>query len=191
MPASLPAHPNPVSARPQDAAVYLRKSDAGYTQRMMDPTLAATPSARAPARRSTGPDVAFGPAGGTGEENLSVVIGSLVPGFSLRGTLGPPGEAAARLLRDTIAKEGVRETTLLSASERASDRTGKPLYQFEYRVEYPNSRQQPTYTVCVVGSARGARGEETLFTFASRVPQSVWETKADELREAASSFVLL
>lgn len=175
----------------QDAAVFIRKADAAYSQRMMDPTLAATPSARPMSRRSTGPDVAFGPAGGTGEENLSVVIGSLTPGFTLRGTLGQPTEAASRLLAETIAKDGVRETTLLSAFERASARTGKPLYQFEYRVDYPNSRQPPTYTICVVGSSRGARGEETLFTFASRVPQAVWDAKADELREAANSFVLL
>jgi hypothetical protein len=44
----LAAQPHPVAAPPQDAAVYLRKSDAGYTQRMMDPTLAATPSAPPP-----------------------------------------------------------------------------------------------------------------------------------------------
>jgi hypothetical protein len=37
-----------------------------------------------------------------------------------------------------------------------------------------------------VGAARGS-----LYTFASRVPAAVWEERASELREAASSFVLL
>ena len=116
------------------------------------------------------------------------MIGALAHGFSLRGTLGPPAEAAARLLRDSIAKEGVREPTLLSAAERKSAKSGRPLYQFEYRVDYPD--QLPTYTVCVVGASRSARGDETLFTFASRVPEPVWELRADELRQAASSFVI-
>lgn len=169
----------------QDTSVYLRNADAAYTRRMMDPTLAATPTARAP-RRATGPEVAFGPSGSRGEENLSVVVGQLTPGFTLRGTLGPPQEAAERLLATTIAREGVRQPTLLASRERVSARSGKPLYQFEYRVDYPASSQKPTYTVCVVGASR-----DTLFTFASRVPQDAWEVRAAALREAADSFVLL
>jgi len=137
----------------QDAAVFMKKADAAYTQRMMDPTLAATSSSRA-APRSTGPDVAFGPAGGTGAENLSVVVGSLAPGFSLRGTLGPPEEAAARLLRETIAKEGVREATLLSAVERLSAKTGKPLYQVQNSVW---CFMRPSGSASGMGARRGTQ----------------------------------
>ena len=169
----------------QDTSVYLRNADAAYSRRMMDPTLASTPAAR-PIRRATGPEVAFGPAGSQGEENLSVVIGSLQAGFSLKGTLGPPAEAAERLLQQSIAKPGVRDPTLLSAGARMSERSGIPLYQFEYRVDYPSSSQKPTYTVCVVGAVR-----DTLFTFASRVPEPAWVERADSLRETAASFVLL
>eukprot|EP00965_Chrysotila_dentata_P223375 6193535-Pleurochrysis_carterae.AAC.3 len=168
----------------QDRTVFLNNIDAAYNQRMMGPTLAATSSRRA-APRSSGPDVAFGPAGETGAENLSVFVGQLASGFSLRGTLGEPTEAAERLISTTIAKPGVRETTLLGASEATSARSGRPLYQFEYRVDYPNSAQQPTYTVCVVGAAK-----DTLFTFASRVPESVWTERADEFREVAKTFTL-
>ena len=67
-----------------------------------------------------------------------------------------------------------------------SARSGLPLYQFEYRVDYPNSNQPSSYTVCVVGAKRN-----TLYTFASRVPAPAWELRADSLREAAESFVLL
>lgn len=71
--------------------------------------------------------------------------------------------------------------------ERKSARSGKLLYQFEYRVEYPGlAGKEPTYTVCVVGAAAN-----TLFTFASRVPEAVWKERQDVYREAASSFVLL
>uniref|UniRef100_A0A0D3JC51 PsbP C-terminal domain-containing protein n=2 Tax=Emiliania huxleyi TaxID=2903 RepID=A0A0D3JC51_EMIH1 len=160
----------------QDQAVFLRNADRAYAQRTMDPALAAArggAAARAPPRGS-GPDVAFGPPGQAGEENLSVVIGSLVAGFSLRGTLGPPAEAAERLLQSSIAKPGVRETTLLGSFERASAQTGLPLYQFEYKVEYPSLNKAPTYTVCVVGAKR-----DNLFTFASRVPAAEWEARPE------------
>ena len=72
----------------QDQTVFLRNADAAYNQRMLDPTLGPTR-----ARPRNGPEVAFGPAGESAAENLSVVIGGLEPGFSLRGTLGPPEEA--------------------------------------------------------------------------------------------------
>jgi len=132
--------------------------------------------------------VAFGPADGTGtrDENLSVVVAAIERGFTLRAVLGSPTEAAERLLRETIAKQAVVEqTTLLGASERTSAGSGRPLYQFEYRVDYVNAQQPPSYTVCVVGASR-----DTLYTFASRVPEKVWAESADQLREAASSFVL-
>ncbi|KOO21509.1 photosystem ii reaction center family protein [Chrysochromulina tobinii] len=64
--------------------------------------------------------------------------------------------------------------------------TGDENLSFEYRVEYTSEAQPPSYTICVVGAARGS-----LYTFASRVPAAVWEERASELREAASSFVLL
>ena len=95
------------------------------TQRTMDPTLAATPSSQRPRRSSSGPVVALGPVGGTGEENLSVVTGPLEPGFTLRGTLGDPEAGAERLIQATIAKPGLREVTLLAATERASARSGR------------------------------------------------------------------
>ena len=86
-----------------------------------------------------------------------------------------------------VAKEGVREVTLLTATERRSARSGRPLYQFEYRVDYPGleARKEPSFTVCVVGTYG-----DVLYTMASRVPLSTWEQRADDLREAAQSFVL-
>ena len=172
-----------------DQRIYMQQQDRAYNQRMMDPTLASLPpgGGRPPSRRSQqGIAVALGPAGETGAENLSVVVGSLAPGFTLRGALGSPTEGAERLLKETIAKQAVvRETTLLGAAERTSAKSGRPLYQFEYRVDYESESQPPSYTICVVGSANGE-----LFTFASRVPEAVWSERAAALREAASSFVL-
>ena len=173
-----------------DQAVYLRNADAAYNRRMMDPqgVMSGGPPRSQKAR---GPEVALGPADGQRDENLSVVISTLEPGFTMRGVLGAPEEGARRLLEGTINRQAVvKDTTLFSASERPNTRRGgEPLYQFEYRVDYEDERQPPSFTVCVV--AADVRANQ-LYTFASRVPAKVWESgKADDLREAARSFVLL
>lgn len=130
--------------------------------------------------------VAVGPPGETGAENLSVVVGRLEPGFTLRGTLGTPEEGARRLLDATIARQAVvASTTLLGAKERRSAQSNQPLFQFEYRVDYTDDGQPPSYTICVVGAVR-----DTLYTFASRVPEAIWAERAADLRDAAESFVL-
>ena len=174
----------------QDQALFLRNADAAYTRRMMDPTLASTPSGRSVSKRARGPEVAFGPPEGQRDENLSVVISTLEPGFTMTGVLGGPEEGARRLLEGTINRQAVvRSATLLAASERPSNVAGgQPLYTFEYRVDYVDERQPPSYTVCVVGA--NTRTNQ-LFTFASRVPQKAWDAgRAADAREAAASFRL-
>ena len=55
-----------------------------------------------------GPDSAFGPSASDGRINLSVVRSAVLPGFSLRGTLGDPKSAAEALLSKAIAPAGDR-----------------------------------------------------------------------------------
>ena len=87
----------------RDRAVYLRNVDAAYQRRMMATTGLPGSSTAKP----RGPEVAFGPADGTGtrDENLSVVVAAIDRGFTLRGVLGSPTEAAERLLRETIGRQ--------------------------------------------------------------------------------------
>lgn len=87
----------------RDRAVYLRNVDAAYQRRMM----ASTGLPGSSTAKPRGPEVAFGPADGTGtrDENLSVVVAAIERGFTLRGVLGSPTEAAERLLRDTIGRQ--------------------------------------------------------------------------------------
>ena len=42
------------------------------------------------------------------DENLSVVVAPIERGFTLRGVLGSPTEAAERLLRETIGRQVTR-----------------------------------------------------------------------------------
>ena len=97
--------------------------------------------------------------------------------------LDPPYADDVQQLFDLVMPEGMPPLELF----RVMARSGRLLYQFEYRVDYPGLEgKDPTYTVCVVGSK-----DDTLYTFASRVPSAIWGTNAEALREAASSFALL
>jgi hypothetical protein len=69
-------------------------------------------------RSPTEPTAAYGPAGSTGELNISVVVAPILPGFRLE-SLGNPSEAAQRFLDTIVAPEGSnREAVLISADER-------------------------------------------------------------------------
>ncbi|CAM9092949.1 unnamed protein product [Ectocarpus sp. 4 AP-2014] len=100
--------------------------------------LRASPAAVARARQrrsSSAPEVAFGPQGGDGIENVSVVKSELMPGFSLKRTLGDPKEAAEKILSTVIAPpDSGREWELLEAFEDNRE-PGGLVYQFEYRIQ--------------------------------------------------------
>ncbi len=77
---------------------------------------------------------------------MSVVRSALLPGFSLRGTLGAPAAAAATLLATVIAPEGSgRRAALLAAGEAvrgpraAAD--GGLVYTLEYVLTKADGRQ--------------------------------------------------
>lgn len=117
------------------------------------PSAAATEARRQRASSSRaappGPEVAFGPAGSSGETNVSVIVAPIEPGFSLRNSLGSPMEAGKEFLETTVAKPGSGRTAeLLRAEERFDDpeidaETGEKIgngvqyYEFEYRVTGP------------------------------------------------------
>ncbi|CAN0532404.1 unnamed protein product, partial [Ectocarpus sp. 12 AP-2014] len=73
--------------------------------------------------------------GGDGIENVSVVKSELMPGFSLKRTLGDPKEAAEKILSTVIAPpDSGREWELLDAFEDNRE-PGGLVYQFEYRIQ--------------------------------------------------------
>ena len=75
---------------------------------------------RAKTRKVAEPAAAFGPAGSTGEQNISVIVAPIRDGFELQ-SLGAPKQAAQRFLDNTIAPLGSDLTAeLISASERCT-----------------------------------------------------------------------
>lgn len=135
-------------------------------------------------RRMTrsGPDSAFGPMGSDGRVNLSVIKSNIMPGFSLRGTLGAPEKAASILLSTVIAPPGSgKETNLISATEDV--RNGIPVYVFEYTVKKGNTFFQHAISVII------AKREE-LVTFTAVAPEAKWGEFSQMLTKSASSFRL-
>ena len=147
---------------------------------------------RAP-RRQLGPDTAFGPASRSGDntENVSVVRSKLPRGFTLRGNLGSPADAAQRLLDTAIAPEGSGKTArLLGAREETRGNSNSPYYVFEYYLKRPDGREIRNIAVIAAASA-AAGGEEELFTLTVLAPEAEWESKRTEMEKMAATFRLL
>ena len=156
-----------------DQAVYLRNADAAYNRRMMDPQGVMSGGRRARRRRAAR---RWRSGRRTASATRTCRWSSRRSSPASRcAASSAPEEGARRLLEGTINRQAVVEdTTLFSASERPNTRRGgEPLYQFEYRVDYEDERQPPSFTVCVV--AADVRANQ-LYTFASRVPAKVWES---------------
>lgn len=141
------------------------------------------------------PDAAFGPPGKKdargltpqgADTNISVVTSRLRPGFSLRGSLGPPKDAAETLLRVSLAPEGSgRVGTLLTASEEL--RGGTSVYQFEYDIDR-GERGLPLRAISVIC----VLGGKVLITSTVVAPKADWadEKYAAKLRRIIESFRL-
>ncbi|GFH17698.1 PsbP domain-containing protein [Haematococcus lacustris] len=105
-----------------DQTVAYRAAQRAEASRALD----MPPLARPPRQRPNvyEPVAAYGPAGSSGEENVSVIVAPIFEGFSL-SAMGSPEKVATQFLA-TIAPEGsAKEAHLLSAS-------------MEYTVKGPN-----------------------------------------------------
>ena len=127
------------------------------------------------------PDIAYGPPGSNGKENLSVVKSSVMPGFSLE-MLGTPQTAAERLLTEVIAPKASGKTYELLNSY-SDVRSGLDAYTFEYTVKKDPYFHQHAISVIV------ARGTE-LYTYTATAPEVEWATVQKDLVESAKSFEL-
>lgn len=129
------------------------------------------------------PDAAYGPVGGDGKENVSVIKSRLMPGFVMRDVLGEPREAADKLLRTVIAPPSSGKTyDLINAGEET--RNGFLTYTFEYTVRNDEKNFfQHAISVIV------ARGTE-LYTLTATAPEKGWNVEGSKIRAIADSFKL-
>lgn len=149
-------------------------------------------------RRNSGkittlPDSAYGPPGRlnqkgvsqAGDTNVSVIVSSGFSGFTLKGTLGSPTDAAETLLSRSIAPEGSgRVAKLLRAVE---DRDGRT-YKFEYIVDR-GTRGPPLRNIAVIAASPT---EDKLYTLTVVAPAEKWkdDNYDAKLRKIADSFHL-
>ncbi|KAI8475904.1 MAG: thylakoid-anchored PsbP-like protein [Monoraphidium minutum] len=171
-----------------DQTLARRAAQRAEAARALDPPALrggdAERTERRRARAALDPVAAFGPAGGTGEENVSVICGPIAPGFLLE-SLGPPASAAQRFLDTTAAPPGSGYTgTLLEASQRRDD-AGVLYYQFEFGIE----KAPPAPFMRRNVSVLAARGD-VLYTFNAQCPAAAWGRDGHLLRAAAASFRL-
>jgi hypothetical protein len=164
-----------------DQTIVRRRAEQAEREFALDP-----PALRAArARRAAEPDTAFGPAGSTGEENISVIVqdanayGVL---FTL-ASMGTPGDVAQRLLDNVIARPGSGKTaTLLAAKERPAA-GGLPAYELEFIVRSEEQRWERHNLSVLYGDRTGR-----LFTLTAQVPERDWSARETQLRQCAAAF---
>lgn len=144
------------------------------------------PSLRAqkPRRTVAEPTAAFGPAGGSGETNISVIAAPAGP--RALETFGGAEQQASWLLANVLAPEGSGKlASLLGASER-TDEGGTLFYTFEYTLEKPGAFRA-RHNVAVF-----AQKGDTVYTLTAQAPQADWDDQlAAQFHAVAESFHLL
>ncbi|EFJ42626.1 hypothetical protein VOLCADRAFT_97286 [Volvox carteri f. nagariensis] len=146
------------------------------------------------------PVVAFGPPGTTGEENVSVIVAPIAPGFTL-GSLGDPRVAGERFLA-TLAPEGSGlQATLLDATARIITAAVPTSPSAQYTQRDQQQQEQLSYYTLEY-TVRGPRffrhnvsvytsRNDLLYTFNAQCPEARWTEDAVPLLASAASFKLL
>ena len=155
--------------------------------RLDPPALRGRPAGPAP----VAPSVGFGPPGGSGELNVSVVAERVPPGFSLAagvqggeaGGWGP--ERAAQLLGTAIAPEGSGRRAELVGTSAREDAAGVAYYGLEYTVRREGAGGFFRHNQSVF-AARGG----VLYTLNVQCPEAQWPALRERLGALGPSFRL-
>lgn len=168
-----------------DQSLYRRYAERLERERSLDP-----PSLRLNPRRIRSsevpePSAAFGPPGGIGEDNISVIVATIRDGFSLE-RMGTPQEAAERFLSTTVAPEGSGKiAVLLGAGSRRDSVDGELYYQMQFTVESPGRWKR--HNVAVYGARNGL-----LYTLNAQCTEKRWSPEIEgQFATAANSFRIL
>ena len=166
-----------------DQSVYVARTRARAGMLASDPDAVLRSLARGGERpRAPAAVAAFGPAAGTFRENLSV-FSATVPGVSL-AALGPPRDAAQRLLDTAVAPPSSGKVATLLAAEARPDGA----YAFEYRLALPARGGVPGPVLHNLAVA-AVRGSE-LLTMTILCEEASWPDRESSFRDASRSFKL-
>jgi hypothetical protein len=142
---------------------------------------------------NTGPDVALTPIKGSvprsNRNNVSVIKTKVLPGFSMKGTLGDPKDAAEFLLRNSIAPASSGKTyQLISARGDKDPGLGGDRYTFEYVVKKADKDGNLLFNQHSL-SVIMSRGTD-LYTLTVVSPEQDWPERGLAAAQVASSFEL-
>lgn len=142
---------------------------------------------------NTGPDVALTPVKGSvprsNRINVSVIKTKVLPGFSMKGTLGEPLDAAEFLLKNSIAPVSSGKTYELIGARGDKDRLGGDRYTFEYVVKKADKDGNPLFNQHSI-SVIMSRGTD-LFTLTVVSPDQDWGERGADAGRVAASFELV
>ncbi|KAK3234006.1 Thylakoid-anchored PsbP-like protein [Cymbomonas tetramitiformis] len=160
-----------------DQRLVLRAARRAELERPLDPLSAGQEARKARMRSVTEPVTGYGPAAGSGEENVSLIVAPIQRGFSM-DQLGTPEEAGTTLLSTTIAPPGSgKEANLIEARSRTMD--GYLYYILEYTVA---SRAWARHNFAVFVAR-----DDTLYTFNAQASQACcFKIKGRSLLTSAS-----
>lgn len=144
----------------------------------LDPPSLAEAEARNRRVAAAEPDVAYGPIGTSGEENVSVIASAVPRGFDL-GVFGDAEAQARWLLANVLAKEGSGKSgELVNASTRRDGNA--TYYTFEYTIRTSEWFRHNVAVFVTRGS--------TLYTFVAQVPETRWPERREAFYFMADSF---
>ena len=170
-----------------DQTLLRRAAERADARGRLDPPALQDRSSRQP---PVAPAVGFGPAGGSGELNVSVVAERVPPGFSLAAGVGGGTEVgwgperAGQLLGTAIAPEGSgRRAKLVGTSAREEE--GVAYYGLEYTVQREGAGGFFRRNQSVFAARSGV-----LYTLTLQCPEGQWPAARSGLAALAPSFRL-
>uniref|UniRef100_A0A0F7GZV8 Photosystem II reaction center PsbP family protein n=1 Tax=Goodyera fumata TaxID=1390594 RepID=A0A0F7GZV8_9ASPA len=164
-----------------DQRLLYRAVDIAESQRSLDPS--SLGRGRPTSRASSEPVVAFGPPGSSGELNVSVIVSSVPPDFSIEA-FGSPKEVGESVLRKIAASRRGPDVkaSLIDATLRQDPSMEVNYYKLEFAVQSP-SFSRHNVAVCTARSSK-------LFTLNAQAPESSWPMVREEFYKIADSFSL-
>ncbi|KAA0048018.1 hypothetical protein IC582_011586 [Cucumis melo] len=164
-----------------DQRLLYREAEKSEYERSLDPPPLTNSTMDRRRRNVNEPLVAFGPPGSSGELNVSVIVSSVPPDFSIEAFGGPNevGEAVIRTIT-RASKRSDLKGTLIQTTLREDLLT--KYYELEFKVE-STAFQRHNIAVCCA-----RRGK--LYTLNAQAPESEWPGLKSKMKTIASSFCL-
>jgi len=126
------------------------------------------------------PQSAYGPMGGTGEENVSVIVSRSPPGGFKLDRFGDAQNQATWLLANVLAPPGSGKTSELFDAYTRTSGGGTKYYTFEYTIK---TDAWFRHNVAVFAE-KGGR----LYTLVAQVPEVDWARRREAFRKVADSL---